>query len=156
MDIGVIIMKPIAGGKITKNLKTALKFVLAHDATLAIPGAMNVKQLDEDIDAAEEFTALSYEERKQYASEFFILGEPYCRQCGYCLPCPSEMNIPEILRMERNCNFFGLKEWIGAAEIGKLQVHPEKCEGCGFCEPRCPFDLPILKMIKNAQQYRQP
>lgn len=156
MDIGVIIMKPLAGGRITKNLPTALKFVLAHDVTLAIPGAHNVQELDEDIDAAEEFTALSEEERKQYADELFILGEPYCRQCGYCLPCPGEMNIPAILRMERTCTVFGLKEWIREAEIGKLEVHPEKCEGCGVCEPRCPFDLPIRQMIKNGQQYRQP
>ena len=156
MDIGVIIMKPIAGGRITQNLSTALKFILAHDVTLAIPGAHNIQELDEDIDAAEEFTALSEEERSQYANDLFILGEPYCRQCGYCLPCPGEMNIPAILRMERTCTVFGLKEWIRESEIGKLEVHPEKCEDCGLCEPRCPFDLPIRQMIKNAPQYRQP
>ena len=65
------------------------------------------------------------------------------------------MNIPAILRMERTCDFFGLNEWIRVAEIGKLDVHPERCEGCGICEPRCPFDLPIRQMIENAQQYRQ-
>jgi len=155
MDVGVIIMKPIASGRITKNLPTALKFVLAHDVTLAIPGAHNIQELDEDINVAEEFTALSGEERKQYASDLFILGEPYCRQCGYCLPCPGEMNIPAILRMGRTCTLFGLKEWIREAEIGKLEVHPERCEDCGICEPQCPFDLPIRQMIKNAQQYQQ-
>jgi len=156
MDIGVIIMKPVASGRITKNLSTALKFILAHDVTLAIPGAMNVEQLDEDIDAAEEFAALSEDERNQYAEELFILGESYCRECGYCLPCPGEMNIPAILRMERTCAVFGLKEWIRTEEIGKLEVHPERCDGCGVCEPRCPFDLPIRQMIKDAQQYGQP
>jgi len=156
MDIGVIIMKPIACGRVTKDLSTALKFIFAHDVTLAIPGAHNVQELDEDINAAEEFTALSEEERKRYADELFILGEPYCRQCGYCLPCPGEMNIPAISRMERTCTVFGLREWIRVEEIGKLEVHPERCEDCGVCEPRCPFDLPIRQIIKNAQQYRQP
>ncbi|MFQ6042442.1 MAG: aldo/keto reductase [Candidatus Poribacteria bacterium] len=77
MDIGVIIMKPIANGRITQNLPTALKFVLAHDVTLAIPGAHNIQELDEDIDAAGRFTSLFEEERKQYADELFILGEPF-------------------------------------------------------------------------------
>ena len=156
MDVGVIIMKPVANGRITKNLPDALKFVLAHDVTLAIPGAMNVQELDEDIDIAEEFTALPDEERMQCADELHLLGEPYCRECGYCLPCPGEMNIPAILRMERTCTFYGLKEWIRVGEIGVLDVHPEKCEGCGVCEPRCPFDLPIRQMIRSAQQFRQP
>ena len=122
-----------------------------------VPHLEAVKAVEAEESLAEELgTSLSEEERKQYTDELFILGEPYCRQCGYCLPCPGEMNIPAILRMERTCDFFGLKEWVRVEEIGKLEVHPERCEGCGVCEPRCPFDLPIRQMIQNAQHYRQP
>lgn len=155
LDIGVIVMKPIAQGRITKNLPLALKFILAHDITLAIPGANNIMELDADIDIAEEFSVLPEEEQRKYVSDRFVLGEFYCRNCGYCLPCPFEMKIPAILRMERTCTVFGLKEWIREAEIGKLEVDATKCEGCGVCEPRCPFDLPIRQMIKNAEQYKQ-
>ena len=155
MDIGVIIMKPIAAGRITQNLPVALKFILAHEVTLAIPGAGTTQQLDTNIDIAEEFTALSEEERKASAEELLFLGEPYCRQCRYCLPCPGEMDIPAILKMERTCSFFGLKEWIRKAEIGVLEVHPERCDGCDFCEARCPYDLPIRQMVRSAQQYSQ-
>ena len=156
MDVGVIIMKPIASGRVTQNLPAALKFILSHDVTLAIPGAGTTQQLDANIDIAEEFTSLSEEERKAYTEELSFLGEPHCRQCQYCLPCPGGMDIPAILRMERTCSFFGLKEWIRAEEVGSLEVHPEKCEDCHFCESRCPYDLPIRRMVRDARQYSQP
>ena len=156
MDVGVIIMKPIASGRISKHIPEALQFIVAHDVSLAIPGSGTTEQLDLDIDAAEAFTALSEGERRLCADELAMLGEPYCRQCGYCLPCPGDMDIPAILRMERSCSFFEMKEWIRAAEIGELAVRPERCEGCGVCEPRCPYGLPIREMIGRAQQYGQP
>ena len=154
-DIGVIIMKPIASGRVTQNLSAALKFILSHDVTLTIPGAGTTEQLDANVDIAEEFTAMSEEERKAYTEELFFLGEPYCRQCQYCLPCPGEMDIPAILKMGRTCDFFGLKEWIRAQEVGTLEVHPERCDGCNFCESRCPYDLPVRQMVRDAQQYSQ-
>jgi predicted aldo/keto reductase-like oxidoreductase len=155
MDIGVIIMKPIASGRITQNLPAALKFILAHEVALTIPGAGNTRQLDANIDIVEEFTALSEQERKACTEELSFLGEPYCRQCRYCLPCPGEMDIPAILRMGRTCSFFGLTEWIRAEEVGALEVHPERCDSCHFCESRCPYDLPVRQMIREAQQYSQ-
>ncbi|MFB0504328.1 MAG: aldo/keto reductase [Candidatus Bathyarchaeia archaeon] len=155
LNIGVIIMKPIANGRITKNLDRALKFILAHDLSLAIPGAKDIAELEADIEIAEEFSSLSEEEQRKCASDEVVFGEPYCRNCGYCLPCPFDVNIPAILKMERTCTVFGLKEWIRQSEIGKLEVDAAKCEGCGACEPRCPFDLPICQMMRNAEQYKQ-
>jgi predicted aldo/keto reductase-like oxidoreductase len=105
---------------------------------------------------AEAFSAMSGAERRQWADELFVLGEPYCRECGYCLPCPGGMDLPAVLRMERTCSHYGIEEWIRPEEIGLIEVHPERCEGCGVCEARCPFDLPIRQMVASARQYRQP
>jgi len=154
-DIGVIIMKPIAAGRICRNLSDALHYILSHDISLTIPGATTVEQLDADLDIAEAFSGLSPDERDRWADELYVLGEPYCRECGYCLPCPGDMNIPAILRMERTCSHYGLEQWIRASEIGLVEAHPDRCEHCGVCEPRCPFGLPIRDMVARAQQYGQ-
>jgi len=151
-DIGVIIMKPVASDRITKALSTAVKFILAHDISVTIPGISTFEQMKTDIAIAEEFSALSEEERQQFAQTETILGDGYCRECGYCLPCPEEMDIPAILRMERTCAVYGLKEWI-REEIARLKINTESCSDCGICEERCPYHLPVREMVKNGIKY---
>jgi len=151
-NIGVVIMKPVASDRITKNLSTAIKFVLAHDISVTIPGVSNFEQMRTDIEIAEEFSALSEEEQQQFTKSEVILSDDYCRECGYCLPCPQEMDIPAILRMERTCTMYGLKEWI-LEEVARLKINTEACPDCGICEERCPYNLPVREMVKNSVKY---
>jgi len=151
-NIGVVIMKPVASDRITKNLSTAIKFVLAHDISVTIPGVSNFEQMRTDIEIAEEFSALSEEEQQQFTKSEVILSDDYCRECGYCLPCPQEMDIPAILRMERTCTMYGLKEWI-LEEVARLKINTGACPDCGICEERCPYNLPVREMVKNGVKY---
>jgi len=150
-NLGVVIMKPMAAGRIQKNAKNALKFVLAHDVSVAIPGVGKLEHLKENIEVAKEFSALSFEQQAAYQWENVILGEGYCRACDYCMPCePSNNNIPALLRSERYCTVFGLPEWIRAYQ---LTVNTTKCDDCGICEAKCPFDLPIREMLENSKRF---
>lgn len=152
-DIGMIIMKPISSGRIIKNLPKALKFILAHEITVAIPGAQTVADLDRDVDIAEEFSALSAGEQLQSGSLDALFEKPYCNGCGYCLPCPAEMRLPELMQMEQTCRTFGLSEWIRPEEIGPLTIDTDKCDSCGSCEARCPLDIPIRQALEAGKQY---
>lgn len=150
-NLGVVIMKPMAAGRIQKNAKTALKFVMAHDVSVAIPGVGKLAHLKENIEAAKEFSTLSFFEQAAYQREDVILGKGYCRSCDYCMPCePSKNNIPALLRSERYCTVFGLSEWIRAYQ---LAINTAKCADCGICEAKCPFDLPIREMLENSKQF---
>ena len=151
-NIGMVIMKPVASDRITKNLSMAVKFILAHDISVTIPGVSNFGQMRTDIEITEEFSALSEEEQQQFAKSEVILSGDYCRECGYCLPCPQEMDIPAILRMERTCTVYGLKEWI-REEVTHLKINTEACPDCGICEERCPYSLPVREMVKNGVKY---
>lgn len=159
MGVGVIAMKPLAQARFTKNISTALKFVMANDIAVTVPGCKNVQEFDENVDAAEEFSALSEEKRKQYADESFIFGELYCRHCGYCLPCPGEMNITAILRLEQLFTVFGMQAKHKRSSPTEHKIlealDPEKCANCGLCESKCPFDLPVRQMIKSAWRHLQ-
>jgi len=34
-----------------------------------------------------------------------------------------------------------------------LKVKGSACIGCGICETRCPYNLPIRKMLKTASEH---
>jgi predicted aldo/keto reductase-like oxidoreductase len=149
-DIGVIIMKPVAAGRITRNLSTALKFIFAHEMATAIPGAASVAEFAADVQAAEEFERLSPADQQRFRTDEGVLGEDCCRGCGYCLPCPSGMDIPALLRAERCGSLFGLKEWI-REDCDRLKVDMSQCAECGECEKRCPFDIPVRSRLDGAK-----
>jgi len=149
-DIGVIIMKPVAAGRITRNLSTALKFIFAHDIATAIPGAASVAEFAPDVQAAEEFEQLSATERHGLTRDEVLLGQDCCRGCGYCLPCPAGMDVPALLRAEQCARVFGLTEWI-REECDRLKVDTSKCAPCGECEKRCPFDVPVRARLEGAK-----
>jgi predicted aldo/keto reductase-like oxidoreductase len=153
LNVGVVIMKPIAYGRMHSNIPRALQFIWAHPVTVAIPGATSLAQWNLDISAAQHFSAMTAEEQKRCRDEAWLLQSNYCTGCGYCLPCPSEMNVPELMRMERYTEVFGLTEWLSEERVGKLFVNMSRCENCGICEERCPKDLPIRERLNNCLNY---
>ena len=152
-DVGVIIMKPIAYGRMDRNIPRALQFIWSHPVTVAIPGATSLQQWNLDISAAEQFTRMTAEEQNRCRDEEWLLQDNYCTGCQYCLPCPAEMNVPELVRMEQYREVFGLTEWLSEARVGKLFVDMSRCENCGICEERCPKDLPIRARLEDCRKY---
>jgi len=164
-DIGVIVMKPLAGGvlaappeevdfegKITVSATQALRFVLANDAvTLAIPGMTKVSELRENVQVGETFQKMSEEEKKELVKAAEALGRELCRGCGYCLPCPNDIKIPVILRHLGYYERYGLKDW-AKGRYSMVEVKASECEECGTCEERCPYELPIIQKLKEAHQ----
>ena len=48
----------------------------------------------------EAYRPLSPLEMRRLLAEVKELGTEFCRQCGYCLPCPSGIDIPIVFRLE--------------------------------------------------------
>jgi len=151
LNVGVVIMKPFSAGRMQGNLPRALQFIFAHPITAVIPGATSLEQWDLDIRAAQQFTAMSATERERCRDEAWLLQESFCTGCRYCLPCPADMNLPELLRMEQYVRVFGLTEWLSEARVGKLFVDMAQCADCGACEAHCPQELPIRERLQSAQ-----
>ena len=63
------------------------------------------------------------------------------------------MNLPELMRMERYTEVFGLTEWLSEKRVGKLFVDTTQCGDCGICEEHCPRDLPIRETLQNCVKY---
>ena len=82
-----------------------------------------------------------------------------CTLCDQCLPCPENINIPEVLRfrnliegydMEDYGRFrYNMLEGQGHWFPGTFSFH---CTECGDCLPRCPEDLNIPKLLMETHK----
>ncbi len=85
------------------------------------------------------------------------LGMTKCEQCRACLPCPSEVPIPEILRLRNIYIGNGQEEFakerynlIGRAGHWWETKNADNCMGCNFCLPKCPNKLDIPTLLKET------
>ena len=46
---------------------------------------------------------------------------------------------------------YGLADW-ARGRYEALPKHASDCIGCGVCETRCPYELPIRDMLKVAAE----
>jgi len=145
-NIGVIVMKPLAGGAL-RQAAAAIRFVLAHPVSCVIPGMQTVAEVTENLAAAGE---QSQGEREALLAEAKEWAGRFCRRCEYCLPaCPNNINITLTLLFAAYSKRYGLKEW-AHRRYAAMPVHADVCEECGKCEERCPYELPIREMLKEA------
>ena len=104
-------------------------------------------------------TALS--ERAEHIRDAIVdaLGDDYCTQCRECLPCPENINIPELLRLSNLLRAYDLVDWckdrykfMGNAGNWYPGVKADKCTECGECEPRCPEQLEIVRLLRALHE----
>lgn len=147
MDIGIIIMKPLAGGNLS-NVKAALKFVLNYDVSTVIAGCSTVEQVKIDAQIGKDFINLSEQERLELAREIDDLEKTFCRRCKYCEPlCPAQIPISDIFRCE---DYLRLNATYARDEYRRLSINGKRCIDCKKCEDICPYRLPIRNMLKRA------
>jgi predicted aldo/keto reductase-like oxidoreductase len=145
---GVIVMKPMAGGAL-KNAALSLKFILEYPVSVAIPGMDSVDQVAANAAVGEAPPGLTAEERETLAREAAALGPGFCRRCEYCLPCQQGIDIPMVFLLDGYYRRYDLKNW-ARLRYSEMKVRPDACQECGECEERCPYSLPIRRMLQEA------
>ena len=150
-NIGFICMKPLAGGAI-EDATLALRYIMQNDAvTVVIPGMATETEIEQNVAAVNDTSALCESEQEKIRLLREALGTQFCRRCNYCAPCTAGINISGVFLMEGYLSRYGLEAW--AKE--RYAAFPKKasdCIECGVCESRCPYNLPIREMLKNAAQ----
>jgi predicted aldo/keto reductase-like oxidoreductase len=153
-DVGFIGMKPFAGGMLG-NTKLSIKYVLQFGSVVPDPGVQKVEEIEEIVAIIESGDwELTSQERQQIEARRAELGTQFCRQCGYCQPCPESVQISMVMITQGMWKLWPREifcDWMGRVIDGA-----RNCVQCGECEEKCPYQLPIREMItENVAFYER-
>jgi len=148
-NIGVIAMKPLSGGVID-DAALAIKYVLSQEGIAVICGVEEKTLFDENwnVFLNDDYTLTDIE--KQKIKEIRKHHDKrFCRRCDYCQPCSSEIPIQTVLSLSQIVKKTGINKLTDPKRL-ELYEKMRNCNECGECMTRCPYELPIPKLIKET------
>ena len=152
MDVGFIAMKAMGGG-LLKNSKASYTYINQFDNVLPIWGIQNICELEEFL-TYDETTVLNDELKQIIENDKKELGDNFCRGCGYCMPCPEDINISLCARMSLWIRRFPTEPYL-TEEYQKIMNETQNCLECYACVDNCPYELDIPKLLKeNYDDYQ--
>jgi predicted aldo/keto reductase-like oxidoreductase len=175
-EMGVIVMEPLRGGKLVRRVpgdvqkiwdlapqkrspvEWALRWVWNDPAVgVVLSGMSNMENVEQNLEIAD--AALPNSLTSQELSLISRVREIYtsrikvdCTACGYCMPCPNNVAIPDSFEVYNDAAMFDDVE--GARRSYNNFFKPEnrasKCVECGKCEELCPQKIPIIEKLKEV------
>jgi predicted aldo/keto reductase-like oxidoreductase len=174
--LGIIVMEPLRGGKIANNVpdammqiwneaetkrtpaEWALRWVWNHpEVSVVLSGMSTMQQLQENLSTAEQGLAQSLTPSElqridRVKAEYKRRIKVDCTNCGYCMPCPNGVNIPDCFARYNTAFLFENFEQMKRS-YNKIIPEPQRasqCVACGECEDKCPQNLPIIEQLRDV------
>lgn len=146
-NMGFIGMKSLSGGLIT-NSKAAYAFASQFDNLVPIWGVQRESELDEFLSYIDNPPAYDDEIKAFIEKEKKELQGNFCRGCGYCLPCPANIEIFNCARMSQMIRRAPSKNWL-TPEYQQKMMQIKDCVTCGHCKEHCPYGLDTPALLKK-------
>ena len=168
--IGVVVMGPVAGGRLSMpsalsdkllgaNFSTpelALRFVLGNkNVSCAISGMRDMDMLNSNVKVADMEVPMTEEDFRKATvmmGELKKLSDLYCTGCNYCMPCPKEINIPHLFNAYTYHNVYGLSEQAKNMWNAQYGAPLSECTGCGICNEKCPQQIKVAEKLKEVEK----
>lgn len=174
----VIIMEPLRGGRLVDLLPESAKDLFRKDpegrapaalafrwrydqpeVTCVLSGMNSMEMVEQNLaTAAQAWPGCMTDSDKalveKVREEIRRSVKVGCTGCGYCMPCPSGVDIPGTFRcynaMYSEKKSSGRRDYLQCTAMRKNTSSASQCIQCGKCEQHCPQHIPIRKELKNA------
>lgn len=151
-DMGFIAMKGLAGGLIT-NAETTFAFVKQYPFVVPIWGIQKERELKQFLeleknppDYDDKMRAVIEKDREELMGNF-------CHGCGYCLPCPAKINIPQAARMSLLLRRAPFQQFLTKQQHEEM-LKIKDCIHCNHCMKHCPYGLDTPGLLQeNLKDY---
>ena len=168
--IGVVVMGPIAGGRLSmpselsgkllgENFSTpelAMRFVLGNkNVSCALSGMGTMEMLESNLKVANMEVPMTEEDFRKATlmmEELKKFSDLYCTGCNYCMPCPKEINIPHLFNAYTYHNVYGLSEQGKNMWNAQRGAPLSECSGCGICNDKCPQQIKVTEKLKEVEK----
>lgn len=182
--IPVVIMEPLRGGKLVNMLPASAKAVIAQserdwtpaewsfrwlynqpEVTVVLSGMNSMEMVRENCRTASEamagaFTQADFDTIAAVAARIRENEKVGCTGCRYCMPCPKGVDIPGAFRcynaMYIESKRQGRYQYAQTVGLTRESAFASQCIECGKCEAHCPQQLPIRKLLKEADKALRP
>ena len=174
----VVIMEPLRGGKLVNRLPEEAKRIFEEysvqhtpaqwafrwlwnqpEVTCVLSGMNSDEMVRDNIQTAStvEVGELGQAEEEMLHRVVAAINAKMkvgCTGCGYCMPCPKNVDIPGTFsaynRRYSEGKFWGLVDYAMCTALRKTPTSASNCVGCGLCESHCPQQIRIREHLKNA------
>jgi predicted aldo/keto reductase-like oxidoreductase len=177
--IPVVIMEPLRGGKLVNRLPEEAKSVFAAhskqytpaqwafrwlwnqpEVTVVLSGMNSNEMVLDNMNTASTCAAGELDEADEAMLRRVVAAinskmKVGCTGCGYCMPCPKNVDIPGTFaaynRRYQEGRFWGFMDYVICTMLRQNSTAASNCVGCGKCEQHCPQNIPIREKLKEAQ-----
>lgn len=175
----VMIMEPLRGGRLVNNLPESARRIFAEhpvrhtpaqwalrwlwnqpEVTCVLSGMNSEDMVADNVHTASTASAgdLSAEDEAMLQRVVAAINARMkvgCTGCGYCIPCPKNVDIPGCFaaynRRYSDGWFTSLKEYFMCTALRKTTSAASQCIGCGKCRQHCPQGINIPEELKNVK-----
>lgn len=178
--IPVVIMEPLRGGNLATKLPAEAKKTFSSyskeytpiqwafkwlwnqpEVTCVLSGMNSMEIVQDNINTASTTSPgdLSNDDiamLKRAADAINIKMKVGCTGCGYCLPCPKEVDIPGSFaaynRRFAEGKFWAFMDYMKCTAMRRNSTSASNCISCGKCQKHCPQGIEIPKELKKVQK----
>ena len=177
-NVGVLIMKALAGGSIVPAAEEAfteeervemardsIRWVLGNpNVDVVLVGMANPREVEIALEAATSPQMAAEEtdrlRRRLARREHVFRYGQVCLRCGYCQPCPQGIPVPEIFRAADAYKGYSQDLRPLAEQMYRdLGLEPGQWQECRQCVEKCPAGINIperLKAVAKAFERSDP